>query len=169
MGGFGSGKFFLRPENHNGVDLFLRDERSTRATIQQRARLIAAGKCLFAGSSQHCQGGHAAIFRHRQADGAEVLSVYSHLKEPGDIRIGNIYPAGYWLGSLDEHSARQDSYLHFSVAYGASWDIGLNRGPDIPLNAGVSWIRQRYIEPLEYLAKHTHDVPEDVIFRDSMR
>lgn len=163
------GNFFLRPENHNGVDLFLRDERSTRATIQQRARLIAAGKCLFAGSSQHCQGGHAAIFRHRQADGAEVLSVYSHLKEPGDIRIGNIYPAGYWLGSLDEHSARQDFYLHFSVAYGASWDIGLNRGPDIPLNAGVSWIRQRYIEPLEYLAKHTHDVPEDVIFRDSMR
>lgn len=163
------GNFFLCPENHNGVDLFLKDE-SLKPTMEQpSARLIANGQCLFTGNSQHCKTGHAAIFRHRQADGAEVLSVYSHLKEQWDLEVGKTYPAGYWLGSLEEHSAQLDSYLHFSIAYGASWDIGLNRGPDIPLNAGVSWIRQRYMEPLEYLAKHTRYLPDEVIFRDAMR
>jgi len=163
------GNLFLHPENHNGVDIFLRNEQITRSAVQRSARLIAAGECLFVGRSHHCQGGHAAMFRHRQADGAEILSIYSHLKEPAAIKAGNTYPAGYWLGNLDEHVVHQDSYLHFSIAYGASWDIGLNRGPDIPLTAGTSWIRQRYIEPLDYLTKHTRRLPEEVIYHDSMR
>lgn len=152
---------FLQPENHEGVDLHYQAGDWNAPVFQPNVvHLIADGVCEFIGMSQRCRTGQAAIFRHRQPDGAEILSIYSHLIEPGSIQIGKSYPVGYRIGSLDHHAKNNASFLHFSIAYGASWELGLHRGPDIPLNAGTNWIKQRYLEPLDYLSKRVYHSPE---------
>jgi hypothetical protein len=146
------GFVFLDPHNHEGVDLY----RDRAGQEPEPVLLSAGGVCLFAGRARGACGwgdpGLAAIFRHRQPDGAEFLTVSSHLSELGDLRAGNAYPAGYRLGATACEPYRPEGYLHYAVAYGATWDTDLRQRPTIPLNAGETWIRQRYMKPETFLA-----------------
>lgn len=142
------GFVFLEPDNHEGVDLYLETANRHPETVQ----LAAPGLCLYAGNAR----GHerlTAIFRHRQPDGAEFLTVYGHLGELGSLKIGQAYPPGYRLGAAAREEYHPQGYLHFAVAYGATWDSDLQHRPAVPLNAGESWIRQRYLRPEAFLAE----------------
>jgi hypothetical protein len=155
------GNQFLLPENHEGVDL-RRQGANGGGDWQQLpgVYLVLDGKCVFVGESDHCRSGQAAIFRHRQPDGAEILSVYTHLRDTNNIQLGKQYPFGYMVGNLDHPVGNENNFLHLSLAYGASWDIGLKYGPEIPLNAGTNWITRRYLDPLAYLASQQKSTPE---------
>lgn len=159
---------FLLPENHEGVDLCHQViNKGCAKTQSPDVYMIADGKCIFSGKSDHCCSGQSAIFRHRQQDGAEILSVYTHLKNTINIHLGMKYPTGYVVGQLGQQGNHEENFLHFSLAYGASWDIGLKHGPEIPLNAGTNWISNRYIEPLAYLADRYQRFPENITPIDS--
>lgn len=145
---------FLQPINHEGVDLYsLSVNHAQKTTIEKTIQLIAAGKCVFLGKGGGKCGGKVAIFRHRQNDGSEVATVYDHLEKLGDIQVGQNYSPGYPIGVVESHFTHRDSYLHFSIAYGATWEMDLSISPDKPLNAGESWIKERYLNPLDYLQK----------------
>ncbi len=149
---FQNGYYYLNPDFHEGVDLYTRRDRSIPKMLTHKpVRLAANGVCVFIGETcGHCQG-KTVIFRHRQPDGAEVISAYNHLGEVGNLHVGDYYPAEYRVGSIRSERSYYDPYLHFAIAYGATWDTNLSHSPDNPLNAGRTWIRQRFINPLEYL------------------
>ncbi len=151
------GSQFLQPENHEGVDI---SDQYNLNSHNSSVHLISSGECLYIGESNHCRRGQAAIFRHRQLDGAEILSIYSHLQDTNNLQTGRMYPSGYMVGHLAHPNQPNDKFLHLSLAYGASWDIGLKNGPDIPLNAGRTWITRRYLDPIEYLAGQQKTIPE---------
>ena len=168
---------FLQPENHEGVDLYSElFNRNPKPLVGKTIQLIAAGKCVFLGrGGGHC-GGKIAIFRHRQTDGSEIATVYDHLERFAEIQVGQDYQSGQPVGLVENHSMHRDSYLHFSVAYGATWEMDLSRSPDKPLNAGEGWIRERYLNPLEYLHKQLelgsreiNPSPENFKFRPPQR
>jgi hypothetical protein len=94
-----------------------------------------------------------AIFRHHQRDGAQVITVYNHLQELGNFQPGDWIPQGARVGTVE--SQCEHHFLHFAVAYGATWETDLKVHPDVPRNAGPAWIRQRYLSPLPYLQGHT--------------
>ena len=143
---------FLQPENHEGVDLYSGlANRDQNPPVGKTIQLIAAGKCVFLGRGGGQCGGKIAIFRHRQTDGSVIATVYDHLERFADIQVGQDYQSGQPIGLVENHSMHSDSYLHFSVAYGATWEMDLSKSPDKPLNAGEGWIRERYLSPLEYL------------------
>lgn len=155
------GSQFLQPENHEGVDLCNQwTNHGNLLSDISRVHLLSDGECLYIGESDHCRRGQAAIFRHRQLDGAEILSIYSHLQAINNIRAGVKYPSGYIIGSLDHPVNNDNNFLHLSLAYGASWDIGLKNGPEIPLNAGKNWITRRYLDPMAYMAGQQQRFPE---------
>lgn len=143
-----SGNVFLRPESHEGIDLY------TPGTLQKgearSVRLIAPGECLYAAHSYSGHNGMRAIFRHRQPDGAEFLTVYAHLDELPELETGALYPAGYSLGITEAVRYAHAPFLHFAMGYGAAWETSLAQKPDVPLNAGYSWIRQHFMDPLAY-------------------
>jgi hypothetical protein len=114
-------------------------------------QLVADGTCLYLGESAGCHGGQTAMFRHRQPDGAEILTVYAHLAGLGNLRVGERYPLGTNIGAITATDCAQEDYLHFAVAYGATWDTDLSRRAAIPANAGTTWIENRYLNPVEYL------------------
>ncbi len=144
------GATFLNPHNHAGVDLYLPASSASAVTDVQ---LSAPGECLYVGQDRYGHPGYQAIFRHRQLDGAEVLSLYANLNELGALQPGRVYPAGHTVGQLT--SGRGQTYLlHFGIAYGATWELDLQKNPYIPLNASVTWIRQRFMDPLEYLEQN---------------
>jgi hypothetical protein len=147
------GRVFLDPNNHEGVDLY-RDPHAARSALPlESARLSAGGLCLSAGPVRGCTGGNQVIFLHHLPDGAQILSVYSHLAELGDYRVGDLLPAGAHLGWLPAVLVRgRGEFLHFALAYGATWDTQLSRSPEVPLNAGPNWIRDRYLQPLAALS-----------------
>jgi len=151
LGSFSAdGHRFLDPENHEGVDLYaegVREKAGASATIH----LAAHGDCLYTGLMEGCRQGQMAIFRHRPLDGAEMLTVYGHLNGLGEVRVGRSYPQGYPLGVIEKDSRHPNPYLHYAVAYGATWNTDLSTQPRVPLNAGASWIQDRYLDPSEYL------------------
>ena len=121
--------------------------------VSQAIYLAANGRCVYTGATHaHCPG-KTALFRHRQNDGAEVLTVYDHLSELSNIQTGEDYPAGSLVGAIQGERSYIDPYLHFAVAYGASWDTDLKVSPENPLNGGVNWIKNRYLEPNQYLGE----------------
>jgi hypothetical protein len=143
---------FLVPEDHEGVDMY--DSDPARMAIVNKASpalLMADGLCLYTGEGGgHCRG-RMAIFRHRQLDGAEVVTVYNHLESLGEVRSGRLYPAGHPVGQVESRGAHRQPFLHFAVAYAATWDADLHEEPQVPLNAGRTWIDQRYLNPVDYL------------------
>lgn len=143
---------FLIPDNHEGIDLHP-VERTFRGLLPDPVRLIAPGKCIYLGEETGLHLGKCAMFRHRQADGAEIVSVFGHLKEHADLSVGNAYSLDYPIGYLENH-LHHPAFLHFAIAYGATWDLDLHNNPQIPLNAGSTWIQERYIEPGQYLRTH---------------
>ena len=130
----------MQPDNHEGIDL-------VSATPQQVVRTIAPGSCLFAGTIDRPHCGLMAVFRHVRPDGAQVLSIYGHLSELRQIQTGLYYPESTPIGAIHSQAAYQPAYLHFALAFGASWEHGLNAFPAPPPNAGTSWIQDRYLDP----------------------
>lgn len=143
------GSTFTIPHHHEGVDMF-RHEPLDLSTIE--VRLPAVGECLFTGESHGYHPGNIAIFRHRQPDGAQVLSVYGHLDRLADLRAGTLYQPGEAIGSVLPTRSK-DYMLHFAIGYGATWELELRANPNVPLNAGATWIQQRYVHPIEYLGQ----------------
>jgi hypothetical protein len=146
------GKVFTDPHNHEGIDLYRQLAKlNSSSPLVQPVTLVADGICQFIGPSGGCSSGKIAIFQHRQVDGGEVLSVYAHLNEIGDLKVGNKYPLGYGVGAISSDSPRKDPFLHFAIAYGGTWKTDLSNHPRVPLNVGSSWITERYLDPIAYL------------------
>ena len=144
-----SGDNFLSPQNHEGVDLFA--DRSGRSSQDTPVRLVAQGECLYAGKSLgHC-GGKIAVFRHWQPDGALILTVYNHLSELSPLVAGSWYPKGHRLGLIASPLPFLERYLHFAVAYGATWETDLRSHPSLSPDARPGWIMEHYLPPLPYL------------------
>ncbi len=143
---------YLVPENHEGVD-YTNSEKTTPV------KLITAGQCLYANDTLDPHWGKMALFRHRQEDGAEIVAVYGHLESLADVKTGIIYPQNFPVGQIQRPNSYQDAYLHFAIAYGATWDTDLSRMPFPPPNAGISWILPRYLDPLAYLKEQTKPLP----------
>jgi len=141
------GDIFLDPDHHEGIDFYSASPRST-------VNLIADGRCLFVGEQKAHREGRLAMFRHRQADGAEIVSVYSGLDQVMNIQVGERYALGYPVGVISRQEKYMDPFLHFAIAYGATWDTGSKTDPCPPLNAGTSWINYRYMNPYDYLSLH---------------
>jgi N-acetylmuramoyl-L-alanine amidase len=147
------GKLFVVPHDHEGVDLYIRKKSGLKALSQPVPVVLAGdGLCLYQGQDCHCGQGSASIFRHRQANGADILSIYEPLSESTALVPGQYYPLGYPLGKIQAAKAYQSPYLHFAIAYGTSWEMDLKTKNHPPLNAGPGWIRERYMEPLAFLA-----------------
>lgn len=142
---------FLNPENHEGVDLFVGNP--SRSSDDALVRLVADGECLYAGISRGYCPGKLAIFRHLLEDGRLILTVYGHLSELAPHKIGQVYPKGHVLGKLSSPYPFMERYLHFAVAYGATWETDLCHRPDVPLDAKPAWIRGRYFPPLDFLSR----------------
>jgi hypothetical protein len=154
----GKGQFtgytYLAPPNHEGVDVSPNNAAPSRPFfIEPVINLVANGKCVFVGEGGgHCRG-KLAIFRHRQQDGAEIISIYRHLTQYGEIKVGKLYPKGYPIGSITEAEAHHDPFLHFALAYAATWDVDPKNSTTPPLNATGGWIRERFMHPYDYLSK----------------
>ncbi|HSQ17057.1 MAG TPA: N-acetylmuramoyl-L-alanine amidase [Anaerolineales bacterium] len=144
------GATFTNPPNHSGADLYLP---ATSTTALVDVLLSAPGECLFAGPARFQHPGLQVIFRHRQADGSHVLSLYGNLNSLANLQIGMVYPAGQVVGQLIGGPG-QTFILHLGIAYGATWETDMSHNPDIPLNASITWISQRFMDPLAYLAAH---------------
>jgi hypothetical protein len=141
------GYVYLDPHHHEGVDFY-------PGYSASYTHLLATGKCLYLGEQDGHSQGKIAVFRHRQPDGAEILSVYSYLADVAPFQVGKPYPAGYPVGRIAQVEKHQDPYVHFAIAYGATWDTSITPRPIPPLNAGPRWIKDRYLEPHEYLHQH---------------
>jgi hypothetical protein len=141
---------FCYPSNHEGVDLYIKDSsRSKPLPI----KLITDGVCLYAGDAHGDHPGKQAIFRHRQRDGAEILSIYGNLSRLQDLREGSIYPPGYPIGMI-RCNLSGTKILHFAIAYRTAWERSLNSNPDAPMNANSVWVQENYLDPMKYLNQH---------------
>jgi len=148
------GRIFLDPENHEGVDLYQDGYNSLVSTSAgQAVQLISPGTCLYAGEAGYACHGKTAIFQHILPTGSQVLSVYGHLGQLGDLNVGRTYPLAYRVGETPGNVPQGGRYMHFAMAYGVTWDLYLSSHATLPLNIGQKWIRERYISPLEYLAE----------------
>ena len=149
-----NGNTYLDPHNHEGVDVSPDKTDPFRSEFAESAiNLVANGKCLFLGEVGGLCRGKIAIFRHRQTDGAEIISIYRHLTDHGEIKVGKQYPKGYPIGMITGVEAHNDPFLHFAIAYGATWDADPKNSTNLPLNASESWIRYRFMHPYDYLCR----------------
>ncbi len=147
------GDVFLKPESHAGVDLFPEREQALRELSGiSEVKLAADGVCLFAGKNAGGCAGKIAIFRHRELEGAEILTIYSHLSELANLQIGAKYPKGHILGKIASPQVFMERFLHFGVAYGATWETDLSQRADLPMNAKPEWIKERFLDPIAYLS-----------------
>ena len=145
---------FINPENHEGVDLHLqKNGLNLNSHSQMPIRLIANGECLHLGQGKGLHDGKIALFRHRQPDGAEIISAYGHLNEVGNLKVGNVYKVGTHIGKIDSGANTTHHFLHLAIAYGASWETTLRKNPNVPLNVGPTWIRNHYLSPIDHLYK----------------
>lgn len=144
---------YLDPTNHEGIDL-CSDGIVKRTETETTIHLAADGECMYTGITAGSRIGEMAIFRHRPLDGAELLTVYGHLNGLGDVRVGAHYPQGFTLGAIEKRVGYRTPFLHFAVAYGATWTTDLSKHPVIPLNVGPTWIGDRYLNPGAYLEGH---------------
>ncbi|MBC2724215.1 MAG: hypothetical protein HGJ97_16345, partial [Desulfosporosinus sp.] len=76
-----------------------------------------------------------------------------------NIKVGNQYEIDEQVGTMGNTNGQTDSRLHFSVAYGATWDIYLSYKPYVPRSMDASWIRQRYIDPLVFVENRIKSNP----------
>jgi hypothetical protein len=147
------GRQFISPENHEGIDLHREIDGSNFSQGEDgRAELVANGVCLYIGEYAGCSGGQMAIFRHRQLNGGQVLSVYGHLDQVNDLIIGEQYPIRFPVGGLMQDLEHIDPFLHFAMAYGPTWESDLKDRPSLPHNVGASWIKARYQRPFALMS-----------------
>jgi hypothetical protein len=139
-----NGGKFLEPENHEGIDLYC-----DSSTMPTKVHLISEGVCIYTGTSKGYHPGKTAIFRHHLPQGAEIITVFSHLSSLGDLSVGEKYAQGYPIGFIEDDNKQR--FLHFAAAYGATWETDLKNCPDIPANVGATWIKFRYLNPGDYI------------------
>lgn len=145
---------FLKPAHHEGVDLFLADTVDAFSTTDLvDVNLVTEGECLFTGYGSVCANGYLAIFRHLQEDGAEILTLYSHMHTLQDIRVGEFYRQGHRIGTIQATGPLGEGFLHFAVGYGATWETVLRNIRYIPVEVQPEWILRRYISPMEVLKR----------------
>lgn len=148
-----SGYEYLIPENHEGLDVHYNETlRKSLKNLTTPVSLIASGQCLYAGEIRREHYGRQAIFRHIQPDGAEIISIYSHLTGINQLVVGKLYPTRYQLGTVENQRQYYNPYLHFAIAYGSTWSSDLAGKAEIPYGAGPSYIRARYLDPVQYLS-----------------
>ena len=145
------GNSYLDPGNHDGIDIYPGGASPGGSNQVKRVRLIGAGTCLYLGQSRGFGDGLMAAFRHRLADGSEIISLYQHMDEIRTLLVGERYPGGHVIGMINTLKSAPHGYLHFSIAYGPSWEIALHKNPMTPLNAGPTWIRTYFMDPAEFL------------------
>ena len=116
-------------------------------TIDRNAhRLI-----IYIGESDRCHRGKTAIFSHIQEDGAQFLSIFANLTDLGELSLQKHYPVSYPVGTILSEPSHPNPSLHLAIAYGATWDTDLRARAAIPYNAGMTWIRARYMNPVDHL------------------
>jgi hypothetical protein len=147
------GNWYLDPDNHEGIDIYPTGNKDQADNHSSEAYLVTDGICMFVGENRGFHHGKTAIFRHRQTNGAELLTVYGHLDTLADITVGKIYPAGYQLGCISGLKDGTHSFLHFSSAYGATWDKHLSQNPNVPMSADARWIQRHFLHPEEFLGQ----------------
>ncbi len=148
------GDNYLSPEGHEGIDIYTNPHQSDyRQVWPEKALLTAPGECLYAGKAIGCRYPLGAVFRHKQADGAEFVSIYGHLRELGSLSKGGVFPAGYPVGLVYGSGKADDGYLHYALAYYATWKIDLRGLIDPPASPHSAWIRSRYFSPYDYFVK----------------
>jgi hypothetical protein len=145
------GSWFLDPDNHEGIDIYQAGNANRFLKHTASAYLVTNGTCVHLGENRGFHHGKMAIFRHRQPSGSELLTVYGHLEAFGDIEIGKYYSAGHHLGSVGGLADGTHAFLHFSTAYGATWDTHLRHNSNVPLSANAKWVKRHYIDPEEWL------------------
>jgi hypothetical protein len=143
------GDLFLVPGNHEGIDYY--------SEAAPDVQLITGGTCLGTLNLDNPHWKKTALFRHHQADGASFLSIYGNMAHTNGLSAGTFYPSGYSLGTLGAARPNQPSFLHFSIAYGATWETDLQFHPAPHPNAGPVWIRDRYIHPGDFLKAYLDD------------
>lgn len=147
------GRVFINPTNHEGADVYHDTaEIDGNDPRERKAFLTADGTCIYVGDFASCNGGQMAIFRHRQLNGSQVLSIYGHLDQVYDLEIGTQYPLNYPIGEIMQDLEHTEPFLHFAMAYGATWETDLKDRSSIPLNAGESWIKDRYLNPFNLMS-----------------
>jgi hypothetical protein len=144
------GDTYLQPVGHSGLDLYGGETMTSRWQAGQRVRLIADGQCLHVSQRANHYHECEVIFRHRQPDGAEFLSVYGHVEEKQAFKPGTIYARGTPIGRMRAPGDHSHPFLHFGLGYGAAWETALNQRPEVPLNATQTWIRRHFIDPSVY-------------------
>lgn len=158
---------FPEPSSHEGIDFYPYLSETSRDHLDVNVHLIANGTCIYFGESKGSYGGQFAIFKHRQKDGSEIISYYSHLKTIWNLKLGKNYQGGWLIGSISNPQDPPYGFLHFSLAYGPTWEIYLNQSPNIPLNAGPTWIQTYFIDPImnlyEWNAKNYEPSPGERI------
>ena len=143
------GDGFLNPGNHEGVDLYPQDNAQPSTPVF----LVADGVCLFVGRSYGYCPGLSVVFKHRQPDGSEILSLYGRLSEVEDLHTGSFYYCGRRIGEVESPVSYAERFLHFAIAYAAVWEADISGLGYVPVDANAAWIRERFMPPLEYLAQ----------------
>lgn len=143
---------YLKPENHTGVDLYLKEnDRPFANTKSIDVFLPMDGECVDLRRTAVCGHGQTIIFRHYQPDGASVLTIFSNLTKVADLGIGEFYSCGRRIGEFDSGGPMGEGYLHFGVAYGATWDSLLKNQPVLPGQVTADWVSRRFMDPMDYL------------------
>jgi hypothetical protein len=157
--GFERQGVFCDSENRGGIIMYLKEDQTSPAE-STFVELMAAGTCVYIGpSKQWGKRKKVVIFRHRQCDGSEILSIYDNLDGLGDIGEGQSYPIGYNVGEIARTDLGYKDFLYFAIAYGATWDTVLSESLRTPLNAGPTWLRNHYLDPIKYLEVRSNLVP----------
>ena len=143
-----SGDTFLVPGHHEGVDLHLPSAAPGESLPVQ---LAASGECLFAGPEPGYCPGLAAVFRHMQPDGAHFLTVYARLTLRAGMASGRSYTTAAPVGQILRPTAAHSAYLHFAVAYGASWEADIATHTTPLITTTSQHLRTRYLDPLPFL------------------
>lgn len=145
---------YTDPNNHEGVDILVPIHRAeNNSGSLQKIQLIGNGECIYLGEAANGHWGKTAMFRHREVNGAELVSIYAHLHEFTDLSVGDVMHIGDHIGSIKNSNGLLPGYLHFSIAYGGTWDTDLKHRPYVPLNAGQTWIRQRFLDPVKFFQR----------------
>ena len=149
---------FLTPPDHEGIDLFLEQNNEAYQTEKSIDVLLPAdGECIYLGKGSSCGYGYSAIFRHYQEDGAEILTVFSNLSKIAYLNVGSILTSGTVIGKITAGNIFGEGFLHFAIAYGATWETVLTNLPNHPTGASQDWIKRRYISPAKYLRNFESD------------
>jgi len=150
---FESRGYFLDENNREGIN-FHRVESDVVPSGPFSINLIANGECIFVGISEFYPDSFIAIFKHRLHTSAEVLSIYDNLSDVIDLKLRGNYNGGQVIGNITQKFSYIPAHLHFAIAFGSTWDLHIKDNRSTPLNAGPTWMRARYLDPINFLETH---------------